>query len=391
MAYTYPVKYIHNLMRGAPQISGTAGTRVAALDALLIDGWGTTTALSVSVASGVGTATFNAGTTFEAGAIVAISGTSTTLDGEARVLTSAAASITFETDAADGTYSGTIIFKYAPVGGWEIVYTDTNKRVYRSTDIDTYGHLWRIDDTGTTNMRIVGYESMTDIDTGSMPFPTDAQVSGGGYLHVSRAANTTAVRYWMRATSKVVEFAFAPGSASVSTYLSAPCRGFGYGTALSPAGDAHCAFVNTSSSSSYANAHLGALDYTGSSSFGGTFMARVSSGAGSSVLTYTYPYCGSSTSFSSSDATLGAFPSTVDGHGKPSRRYSSVSTSDKTPRANIPGLYHLPQSGVLAAGVAPGDVIDGGGDLAGHRLLALGCGTVAVAPTGIYLLDLSED
>ena len=50
------VKHIHNGMRGAPQISGTAGTLIAALDALFTTGWGVTTAISVTVASGIATA-----------------------------------------------------------------------------------------------------------------------------------------------------------------------------------------------------------------------------------------------------------------------------------------------------------------------------------------------
>ena len=58
---TFPVKYINNNMRGAPQLPGTAGTLIAVLDAFLITGFGQVTALSVTVAGGIATASLQSG------------------------------------------------------------------------------------------------------------------------------------------------------------------------------------------------------------------------------------------------------------------------------------------------------------------------------------------
>ena len=40
----------------------------------------------------------------------------------------------------------------------------------------------RIADTTTYTSRIIVYETMTAVSTGTGPMPTSAQISGGGYL-----------------------------------------------------------------------------------------------------------------------------------------------------------------------------------------------------------------
>lgn len=70
--------------------------------------------------------------------------------------------------------------------GWSKAYSGTNKAAYRQGN----GNLryLRVDDTGTTTARVRGYESMTDVDTGTGPVPTEAQVSGGLYQYKSSSA-----------------------------------------------------------------------------------------------------------------------------------------------------------------------------------------------------------
>ena len=45
--------------------------------------------------------------------------------------------------------------------------------------------------------------------------------------------------------------------------------------------------------------------------------------------------------------------------------------SDGVPRADVPGVFHVPQSGLLTSPIAPRDYIDGAGALAGRTLVAL--------------------
>lgn len=58
--------------------------------------------------------------------------------------------------------------------GWEIVYTATNKRVYRSR----YGirDYLRVDDTNAGSALVRAYYNMTDVDTGTDPYPNTTQV-----------------------------------------------------------------------------------------------------------------------------------------------------------------------------------------------------------------------
>ena len=68
------VKYFHSEMPGAPVMSGTAGSRIAVLDACLVDGWGLLTASSVVVAAGVATATFPTSHAFEPRTVALVAG-----------------------------------------------------------------------------------------------------------------------------------------------------------------------------------------------------------------------------------------------------------------------------------------------------------------------------
>ena len=94
--------------------------------------------------------------------------------------------------------TGTITCKVAGAG-WSIAYTGTNIRSYRQPSNSTQLYLG-VDDTGTTNARFRGFETMTaaGVATGSGTnlFPTEVQVSGGLYYYKSNSANTTA-RDWI--------------------------------------------------------------------------------------------------------------------------------------------------------------------------------------------------
>lgn len=386
MPTTYPVKWINNAMRGAPQISGTAGSLIAAIDAFLLTGFGITTAQSVTVANGIATASLQAGQSFDKNVIVLVDGaTPAELNGEARVLTSSSTQITWATTAAAGVATGTITIKVAPVGGWAKVFAGANKAVYQSTDVQGARFFYRVDDTGTLSARVRGYESMTDVDTGTGPFPTDAQISGGGYLLKSANANATAVRYDFFADSRFCMFAICATFSSSPSYIGAPARGWGDVLPLRPAGDVYSACCSVSDSSA-ANAY-GSFDLQGSGA-SSIYLARAASGLGGSVRPNTWAYVGASGQ-SGVSSVLGLFPSSIDGEMKTTRRYIDAGDGS-TPRANIPGLLHIPQSGLIAT-VAPRDTFDGTGENAGRVLYALGgyAGSMSAAPSGIYLVDIT--
>lgn len=386
------VKHIHNGMRGAPQIGGTAGTLIAALDALFISGWGATAALSVNVAAGVATATLTPGETFDRDAVVLIAGaTPGALNGEARVISTSNTSITWATTAPDGAATGTITIRYAPQTSWAKVYAGTNKAAYRSTHVQSAGHYLRIDDTGTTGARMRGYESMTDVDTGVGPFPSEAQQAGGGYLWKSVVASAAAVRYRIICDERFVLFCIGVGTGNnPSVASSAQARGFGDPISASGAGDAWATICSVGGPNASSSQMTGSLDSTLISSVGSgaTYAPRAFSGLGSSVLMDPRAFSCSPGVASGVDSFLGALPSEIDGQIKPSRMAEVGNT--KPPRATVPGVFYIPQSGALGQ-INEGDMLDGSADVAGHRLMVLptGSNSYTSSPTGAYLVDLT--
>lgn len=389
----FPVKYINNAMRGAPVLNGQAGTLIGVLDAFLLTGFGTVSALSVNVAGGIATAAVQAGNSFDKGCIVWVDGaTPAALNGEQRVLTASSAAITFATTAPDGPATGTITIKVAPVGGWEKKYSGTNKAVYRSTDPQASGFCLRVDDTGTTTARVRGFESMTDVDTGSGPFPIDAQISGGGHQWKSVAATAAATRYDLIADSRTILIAVAPGVVASGSNIATPIRGFGDMIALAPGGDGFAVAISCASGASISSAPNfvnGTFDRNASGE-DAIYWARSQSGLGGSKLAAAGVYVGAMSSASGADTSLGAFPSSVDGELKYSRCYVHADDG-ATPRANVPGVLRIPQTGV-ATSVSLRDTFLGTGEMAGRMLLALGVTNTFAnggAVAGVVLVDIT--
>jgi hypothetical protein len=383
---TTSVKHIHNAMRGAPQLSGTAGTLIAVLDALFISGWGVTTALSVNVAGGVATATLNPGDTFDRDSVILVAGaTPGALNGEARVASSSNTSITWPTTAPDGAATGTITIRYAPQTSWVKVYAGTNKAVYRSTHPQSAGHFLRVDDTGTTFARVRGFESMTDVDTGVGPFPTDAQMSGGGYWWKSIAADATARSYRIFCDQRAVLIAAAPNTSTTVANL----RGFGDMIALAPGGDTWSTVLSATGSNSGISSAGAFENQLVSASSGVSACARDFSGLGGGVLLDPRAFAGSATGTSGSDAWLGVLPSAVDGEVKTSRVFLRQQAAGSPPRVVVPGVRYLPQSNALSV-LNSGDFLTGSGELAGRRLIVMHTGSgYGVTPSGAYLVDIT--
>src|SRR3990167_8515262 len=386
------VKHIHSGMRGAPTINGVVGAGIIpALDTLFNTGWGVTTAIAVSVASGIATATLTSGETFDRDAVVLIAGaTPGDLNGEARVLTTSLTSITWATTAADGVATGTITIKYAPQTDWVKVYAGTNKAAYRSNHVQSRGRYLRIDDTGTTTARVRGYESMTDVDTGTGPFPTDAQMSGGGHWHKSVFANATAVKYRIFCDERFVLIEIAAGYSGGVNNIGAVASGFGDPIELSPSGDAWATLLSFNGVNATFVGRASFADASDSSADGQTVFPRALVGLGGSVQGVTAPFTGSGVS--GGVATLGVAPSAVDGQIKTSRVLVRETGANLPPRAVVPGVLFIPQSGAYGL-LQDGDRLDGSGDLAGRRLLVVashGASTnYNTTPTACHLVDIT--
>ncbi|MGO4608428.1 hypothetical protein AB4142_19025 [Variovorax sp. 2RAF20] len=392
------VKYYSSLMSGAPVLSGTAGVLIALLDAVLKDGFDTKTLTSLVALGGVMTATWASGNhSSQTDAVVLVAGVTggpsgfAGANGEQKIVSRPTnLTATWATALPDGTYTGTITMKMAPAG-WLKPFAATNYGAYKSGDPASTGMLLRVDDSVATTARVVGYESMSDINTGVGAFPTNLQMSGGGYWAKSGTANATAVQWMLIADARGFILHVCPSFGASALLYQGFTRGFGDAAALRPGGDAFACFLSYSTSATATAQTDGQLDWGTSIQ---TAFPRAFTGLGSSVLHGSYPYTGSNTLLSGIDTSLGPFPSVVDGSLRLSKRYFATATG-VAPRAELPGLYSIPQT-LTFDSIKFGDRTPGTGSLAGRNLVAVNttnssstssvsnstCGTTMIDITG---------
>ena len=158
--------FYSNQQTGAPQITNTAGGTLALLDACLVNGFNSKTISTLSVTSNVATATFSTDHGYQLWDVIAISGANESQFNSNWMVKTVpdTTTLTFDITTADVTATGTITCKTAPLG-WEIAYTGTNLRAYRSP-IGNRRYL-RIDDTNTNYSLVQMYKTMSAISTGT--------------------------------------------------------------------------------------------------------------------------------------------------------------------------------------------------------------------------------
>ncbi|SIQ96675.1 hypothetical protein SAMN05421829_108170 [Aromatoleum tolulyticum] len=192
------VRSYNSTMPNGPQLPGTAGSLVALLKACLVDGFDTRSVNSISVSGGIATATISAGNPFAANDVIRIAGATgalSALNGDWRLSSGAATTVTFDVGSMpDGSATGTMTALRAPAG-WVQAFSATNKAAFKSGDVTATGKLLRLDDSAATYARVIGYETMSDVDSGTGPFPTEVQQAGGGYWGKSSVSGAT-VRAW---------------------------------------------------------------------------------------------------------------------------------------------------------------------------------------------------
>ncbi len=215
------VRHYNSEMSGHPSLSGTSATLPGVLDACLVYGFGSVTVDSLSITSNVATASVSGGHQFSmigaTGPVIRMAAQNlSAIDGDYRITITSATQFTFPTTGISNqtVTTGTMTAKLAPAG-FTKSFTDTNKAVYRSNNIMGTRLYLRINDSGTTNARIRGYEAMDDIDTvtsGYGVFPTDAQLSGGGYVYKSNAASSAERKWSLFSDGRMIYFFCDPSN-----------------------------------------------------------------------------------------------------------------------------------------------------------------------------------
>jgi hypothetical protein len=190
---TIPVKWFSSDMVGAPALSKSVGSGISVLDACLVNGFNTKTLSSLVVINGTATGTVSNGHGFTSEVVVAISGCTspwTALNDEFRVTSTQVNTFTFATTVVNGTATGTIQAKVAPLG-WTKLYSATGLAAYKPTLQNRVPqNILRVDDNQTSDdyqsMRVISCETMSDINTWDYKCPTEKQIAGGLFWEKNR-------------------------------------------------------------------------------------------------------------------------------------------------------------------------------------------------------------
>jgi len=190
---------------GAPTLNGVAGSLLAVLDACLVDGYNNKSVQSITRTGTTATATFATAHGFNADGLtrVSISGASQSeYNGEFKIFNVTGNSFDFTVSGSPATpATGTITAKVPPLGWGKPFANASNIGCYRSSEVTGTRLFLRVVDDGSAangalDARLRGYENLTDLNTGTGLFPTDAQVSGGLFLTKSNTLDSTA-RSWV--------------------------------------------------------------------------------------------------------------------------------------------------------------------------------------------------
>ena len=371
------VKWARSTMPGAPVLTRAAGSLIALLDALLVNGWGQQTATSVVVAGGVATATFPTDHAAAIHSVVLVDGaTPSGLNGEQKVTAVAPNVIKWATAEADVTATGVITVKMAPAG-FAKPFTGTNLAVYKSTSPDAHGQFLRIADTTVEYARAIGYENMTGISTGTGLFPSAAQLSGGYYWGKSADISGTAATPYLFASDGRMFYLLPQSAVNAygTTALGHQALVFGDLVPRNPAGDPFATLLAGGTSAWVENGGQSVWSYFTSDSL--VAVPRAVSGVGSAVRGLTL--C----DYKMAGGTLPSLPDPVTG-AIPMGRCDYRDTAASWPRAHFPGVFLCESpNGELA--LQPGAIVD---DVDGRALLASWSGAQVYASIGINLLFL---
>lgn len=259
--------------------------------------------------------------------------------------------------------------------GWTKAFSGTNLAAYRQGG-GSMCYL-RIDNsTGTAQARAVGYESMTDVSTGTNPFPTATQLSGGVYINMHTVATAINKPWVIIADEKRfylwTGYTTTMTSASLLSDSTTYQGMFFFGDVVSyKTGDAFCCQIIGANTATTNTERFALLTDPGTASLG-HYIARDAAQAALSVQnSKSGDYHGSNSVAAIGVATSFAYPDPISGGLNLARiRVSNGAT--------IPGLRgHLPGAWAPLNALPGnnGDTFSGVGELAGKTFILLDCGS----------------
>jgi hypothetical protein len=195
------VKVFRSTDYGAPANTNAAGALIAILDACLVNGYGSQT-VGITSTGGVATVTTPVAHALKDGTFMRISGANeSAYNGDFAITVTGATTFTYAvTGSPASPATGTITSKVAPAD-WTKPFSTTNVAAYKQ-GAGSNGMYLRVSDTTTSAARVKAFENMTDVNTGTGDFPTEAQIPGGRYLQ--KGSSATAIEWFVIASEKLV-------------------------------------------------------------------------------------------------------------------------------------------------------------------------------------------
>lgn len=350
---------------GAPAVSGEVDKLRALLQAILVDGYNTKT---ITITRSGATATANSTAHgYVTGHVLDISGASQSdYNGQFKITRIDADNFSYTVANSPTTpATGTISAIVAPMG-WTQPYTGTNKGAFLQPAGST-GLYLRMDDSNAQNTQWRGYETMSDVDTGTNLFPTNAQVTvgSGPYFYKSNAASSTA-RTWKAFGDKrsLIVTVNTDGSNLWHVLMFGDFRSF-------KSGDAYPVHVVAASASSQTGSSLTSAVVHGSTlgtAQAGNYIARAYGGAVGAVTTAklvsTYCSSGSNNAIGATASASITYPAPIIGGFLMSPVYlQEAGAVANGPRGVIRGIYAPAHGLALTDGDtfsgASGSIFDG--------------------------------
>lgn len=173
---TDTIKVFKSTDQGAPVLSNGWGDLTGMLDACLVNGYNLKTINSITLSGSTATATISAGHAYLVDQVLLVAGANQAeYNGEHRVTAVTTSTVSFAvagTPASPATTASAFSCKMAPLG-FDIAFTGTNKRAYRSPNILSNRPYLRVDDsldpvytsTGDKFGKVTVAANMSDIDT----------------------------------------------------------------------------------------------------------------------------------------------------------------------------------------------------------------------------------